>query len=254
MATNNTIWQQLLKPNKGNAAIWMNALLMLVGLFALNWSAASILTAYFFETIIIGLIHIVKLLTVLWVGRAQREHPAPQQAAVFNSIFGVLFFMVHYFLFVFVQSVFMFSFLEQALPGVNNAFNVVGNYGHLLQQPDTQQAVALILVTNIVLALRNFFLPQKYHTYRMAYLFFQPYLRIVIQQVVVLLAGFFILLNAATAAAILLVLVRLVVDLVLYGSFANTQNREAVIDRLTVKQDGDTKTKTKKLLEYFFRD
>lgn len=237
----------MLRPDKANAFLWVNALCMLVGLFLLHWSAAAILTAYFFETIIIGCIHVIKMITVYGWSRKQKNIP-PYKKTNTNHITMIPFFMVHYFFFVFVQSVFMFLLLPGEVPGIKEPFRVIHNYTVLLQQPDTQQAVALLFFTNVVIALREFFVPQQYHRYTVGGLFVQPYVRIFIQQFVVILSGFFMFIPGATVGAVLLILIRLFVDLLLFAGATNKGNKEKLLTTLTAKQDAATREKTNKIL------
>lgn len=238
--------RQMLLPTKANAFLWVSALCMLFGLLFLHWSPAAVLTAYFFETIIIGLLHVVKMLAVLWWGKEQpalltgknNSHPG----------FLVPFFGVHYFFFVFVQSVFIFLLLQGEVPGIKEPFQVLYNYRVLLQNSDTQQAVALIAFTNLVLVLRQFFLPGKYRTATVQALFLQPYVRIFIQQLVVILSGFFIFLPGAVIAAVLLILIRLGIDLVLFAVTNQKEKREALVNALTREQKGEVQAKTREAL------
>lgn len=238
---------KMVLPTKANAFLWVSALCMLFGLLFLHWSPAAVLTAYFFETIIIGLLHVVKMLAVLWWGKEQTALPAGNNN---NSHPGFLvpFFLVHYFFFVFIQSVFMFLLLKGEVQGIKEPFRVLHNYRLLLQNSDTQQAVALIAFTNLVLALRQFFLPGKYRTATVQALFLQPYVRIFIQQLVVILAGFFIFIPGAVIAAVLLILIRLGIDLVLFTVTNCKEIREELVNVLTNKQEGEVQAKTREAL------
>ncbi len=253
MSTASLSRRQILLPNKANAFLWVSALCMLFGLLVLHWSPASVLTAYFFETIIIGLIHVVKMLTVLFWSKAQKAIP-PNKKTNENHGGSILFFIAHYFFFVFVQSVFMFLLLQGEVSGVKDSFQVWNNYAVLLQQSDTQQAVALIFFTNIVIALRQFFIPGKYHVYTLAGMFMQPYVRIIIQQFVVIVSGFFMFMNGAIVAAILLIATRLVIDLYLFAAASKKETKEALLNALTNKQDDKTKAKTKDMLRGMLDD
>ncbi len=239
--------KQMLLPTKANAFLWVSALCMLFGLLFLHWSPAAVLTAYFFETIIIGLLHVVKMLAVLGWGKQQQALPAGKNN---NSHPGFLvpFFLVHYFFFVFVQSVFMFLLLQGEVPGIKEPFQVLHNYRVLLQNSDTQQAVALIAFTNLVLALRQFFLPGKYRTATVQALFLQPYVRIFIQQLVVILSGFFMFIPGAVIAAVLLILIRLGIDLVLFAVTDRKEKREELVNALTREQEGEVQAKTREAL------
>ncbi len=242
----------ILRPHKGNVAIWLNALWMFAGIFFLGWSASSILLAYFFETIIIGIIHIMKMLVVTYAGKTQKEASLNKKEYKEPPLSLVLFFIMHYFFFIFVQSVFLFSFMEGSDPGIKKAFNVVGNYMYVLERPDVQQAVLAIILMNVILAIRNFFIPGKQHQYTVKEMLFQPYLRIFIQQFVVILGGFFLLFGGSTGAAIVLILLRLFIDLSLQAAAQRKEIKEKIIQKMSEKQTEEEVKKTKSMLSTFF--
>ncbi len=242
----------ILRPRKGNITIWLNALWMFAGIFFLGWSASSILLAYFFETIIIGIIHIVKMLTVTYAGQAQKESGRNKKEYKEPPLSLVIFFIMHYFFFLFVQSVFLFSFMQGGDSGIKKAFHVVGNYMQVLERPDVQQAVLAIILMNVILAIRNFFLPGKYHQYTVKEMLFQPYLRIFIQQFVVILGGFFLLFGGSTGAAVVLILLRLFIDLCLQAAAQRQDIKENIIRKMSEKQTAEDAKKTESMLATFF--
>ena len=242
-------YKRIFFPNRDNAALWLNACWLLIGIFFLGWGPASVLLAYFLETMVIGLIHIIKIFTV-WKWGQKQERIATERGLLQGGG-AILFFFVHYFFFVFVQSVFLFSFMERRDADIVNAFDVWHNYLQVLKRPDVQQALMAIVFTNVILAIRHFFLPGKYRELTISQLFFQPYLRIFIQQFTVLLGGFFMLLGGMHAAAVILILLRLTVDLVLLAASRHTPLRERISDKLTEKQQEGDRKKTKEILDTF---
>ncbi len=243
-------------PNQQNLFIWFNALVMLVGLVFFGWRPAMVVFAYVFETIVVGLIHVFKLWAVYRYGDAQKAVPVSKDPRQMNGFAIIPFFMVHYFFFIFVQSVFIFSLVGKAIPGLDsNSFNVFGNYAFLLSQPDMLLAFACIAVSNTLASIKDFFIPQRYHHYTSNQLFMQPYLRIFVQQLVSILSGFFILLtNGAMVVALLLIVLRLTLDLYLVAIRNNQQLKDRVLERLSrnKKQDGTEQNgMSKKDLETF---
>ncbi|MFN3665459.1 MAG: DUF6498-containing protein [Sediminibacterium sp.] len=224
-------------PTGRNLFIWANSLLMLAGLFFFGWRPVIIVFAYVFETIIIGIIHLFKLWYVLKYGEAQNNHVASKDPRQINGYGIIPFFLVHYFFFIFVQSVFIFSAVGKSLPGLSSdAFNVFGNYKFLLSQTDMQLAFASIALANIGYTFRNFFVTGRYHKYTVNMLFMQPYIRIFIQQLVAILAGFFFFFkDGAMVAALLLIITRLVLDLYLQAIKYNAQARNKLKEKLSAK-------------------
>lgn len=240
-------------PNKENLFIWLNALVMFTGLLFFNWRPAIIVFAYVFETIIIGIIHIFKLWSVLSWGSTQKNTPVSKDPRQMNG-FGIIpFFIVHYFFFIFIQSVFIFSFMGSSIPGISNdGFDVLGNYSLLLSQTDMQLAFACIVVTNTAQATRQFFIPQRYHDFTMQELFMQPYIRIIVQQFVSILAGFFfLLLNNGLSVAIVLIIVRSVIDLYLCALKHNSSMRQHLMAKINQSRKSDKPLVTDRQVDLF---
>ncbi len=78
-----------------------------------GWSPFYVVIAYFLETIIIGLIHVVKMVTVLQKGHAQKEAVILNKFDNMNHWGAILFFMFHYFFFVAIQSIFAFALFDK---------------------------------------------------------------------------------------------------------------------------------------------
>ncbi len=241
-------------PNQQNLFTWLNTLVMLAGLLFFHWRPVMIVFAYVFETIIIGVIHICKLLAVYKFGRAQREAPLSKDPRSMNGFGIVPFFIVHYFFFIFVQSVFIFSFIGNSVPGMgNDAFDVLANYRFLLAQPDMLMAFACICAANIAYAVKNFFAPQRYHAFTLSQLFLQPYIRIFVQQFVSIASGFFFMLFAdgAMAVALVLILTRLWMDLYLSAIANNQSMKRALIKKLTKDGKNNADRITEKQIDLF---
>jgi len=228
-------------PDSRNLFIWLNMLMMLAGLFFLGWRPVIVVFAYVFETIVIGIIHLLKLWMVYRYGETQQNAPVSADPRQMNGWGIIPFFLVHYFFFIFVQSIFIFSTLGESLPGLpSDGFNVLANYRFLLSQTDMQLAFASIAVSCIAYSIRNFFLPKRFHAYTMTALFMQPYIRIFVQQFVAILAGFFFFFtDGAMAAAVLLIFIRFALDLYLFAVKYNPLVQQRLINRIT--QDGKFK-------------
>ena len=240
-------------PNRQNLFIWLNAITLFIGLLLLDWRPAIIVFAYVFETIIIGIIHVFKLWSVFSWGTTQKNTPVSKDPRQMNGFGFIPFFIAHYFFFIFVQSVFIFSFMGSSIPGINNdGFDVLRNYKTLLSQTDMQLAFASIAITNTAFATRNFFIPQRYHDFTMQQLFMQPYIRIIVQQFVSILAGFFFFfVNNGLAVAIVLIIVRTVIDLYLSALKKNSSLRNKLIEKLNQSNKSDKPLVTEQQLDLF---
>lgn len=228
-------------PGKHNFWVWVQAIIMFTGLIWWRWSPLLVVMAYFFETIIVGIIQIAKMWTVWRYGREQEVAVKTDKHDTMNHIGAIPFFMVHYFFFIAIQSIFVFSFFGSEL-GSNDAFNLIDNYSILLSKPEFMLVFTIQAVTHIGMVARQWFLPGRYHFYTLKKLFIQPYLRIFIQQFVTILAGFFfIILNTGMAAAILLIVLRLLLDCLLLAARYDEGIKSSIVAYLS--KDGDVKPK-----------
>ncbi len=207
------MFKDIVQINEANRAVYLNALFLLFLLLVGVADAFAIVIAYFFETIVIGLIHVVKLYLTVRYGR-----PSSPQSKGMDGYGIIPFFMVHYGLFVGVQSIFVITFFAPSMFEDVSPSNIVENYGDTLLTSGMLVVLASIIFTNLAYFYTNFLNPKRYEAYAPDEIFMKPYLRIFIQQFVVILAGFFfIILDAGMAAALFLVLIRTFVDLVIVG-------------------------------------
>lgn len=234
---------KIFKPHTGNTLIMLQALLLLLLLFVGYISPETIVFGYFFETIIIGIIHAVKLFLVVKHGK---EDPPGTKSMQGYGV--VLFFMVHYGMFVAIQLIFVFSFFSGALEGIDNGFNLFQNFKVLVRTNGMGVMLGSLLLTNLAYFYHNFWTPSKYREYAPSEIFMGPYVRIFIQQFVVILAGFFfVFLNAGYAAAVLLIGIRLLVDLVIVSIKKDAAFLEVLSEKLA--KPGQDPSEVKQQLE-----
>ncbi|MDC7994360.1 DUF6498-containing protein [Altibacter sp. HG106] len=230
----------ILLPNKYNAVVWAQAVFFAV-LVALGIvDALTVLLAYFLETIIVGMLHVIKLAMVNRYGKASESNDPNQP----RGIGLILFFIMHYGFFVAIQSIFMFGFFEGAIPEITSGFNLIENYSYAFRHPGIIPVLASIIVTNVAYFITNFIQPQRYKEYRASELLMKPYVRIFVQQFAVILGGFFfVILQAGTAAAVFLILFRLGVDLVMVALRKNGNALQTVAEKLSKTEEEALKMK-----------
>lgn len=248
----NTISTWLL-PNTRNLFIWGNAVVMLTGLLVFNWRPAMIVFAYVFETIIIGFIHVFKLWAVYRWGKTQKNAPVSKDPRQMNG-FGIIpFFIAHFFFFIYVQSVFIFTFMGDSIKGIgNDGFNVLKNYWFLLSQTDMQLAFACISIAHTGYVFRNFFVPKRYHDFTMQQLFMQPYIRILVQQFVTILAGFFFFItDNGLSVALVLIVTRTVIDLYLLAAKYDPEIRTKLASKINQSNKSGKTVVTEQQIDLF---
>ncbi|MEZ4858554.1 MAG: DUF6498-containing protein [Flavobacteriaceae bacterium] len=232
-------------PNKYNYLVWGNAVLLLVLLLLEKTDPSSIVFAYFLETIIIGVFHCIKLGMVNSLGK--RSNPNVKMPS--STLGIILFFLVHYGMFVGIQSIFLFSFFQKTIPQLEDGFHLLHNYGVILGQEGIPILLASLFVSNLKYFYSNFLQKEQYKEYSVSSLFFKPYVRIFIQQFTVILAGFFFMIfSEGFAAAILLIVFRLLVDLIIIGIHRDSNNLDKLLRKIT-KNEADFLEAKKKLQE-----
>ncbi len=221
------MWIEVLLPTKHNAVLWANALFLALLLVLKLADPLTVVFAYFLETIIIGIIHLVKLWLVSNYGKKSSDSQFQMR-----GIPLMLFFTVHYGMFVAIQSVFAFTLFQSSIPDLKPGFDLIFNYKYIFSSAGMPLILSSILINNLSYFYTNFWRNEKYKDYAPDNIFMKPYVRIFIQQFVVILAFFFfILFNSGLIAAVLLIIFRLLVDLVLVSLKKDSE----ILDKLSKK-------------------
>lgn len=206
--------------------IIVTSIFMMIGVLFFNWSAATILFAYFFETFIIGIIHFFKMLSIALWGNVSKSRA--------ENFFQAIFFVVHFGGFLAGQSIFLFVILDE-IGGYHfdSPFNIINNFLVLMKEPYFIEIFGLLFISELYRAIKYFFSPKKYRTVKSSVMLFLPYPRIFIQQFVVLLGFFMVLLGqGSTAAAILLILMRLAAELMMIHINNNDAIKEKIVNHI----------------------
>lgn len=205
-----------LLPDHTNYLVWLMATYMLFVLIWLQLNPEMLLIGYFMETILIGIVYLIKM-GMTWY--FSRECSFKDTYGKLSEFFLIPFFAFHYFFFVAIQSVFLFTFFRDLLPGIKSELDLVDNYLRILQDRDVQIAISGLIVFQLLTMMKDFLLPGQYRTGVVKDLMAEPYIRIFVQQLVVILTGFlFLFFHAGLAAGVLLILVRMLLDLIRIAS------------------------------------
>lgn len=187
-----TTWKDVTKRklSQGDWSLIIANLIPVLGVWFLGWSAKEVFLVYCLETIIIGCFTLLKLLIT---GLIVKKDTWQNQGRVAKQPFWffMLFFLVHYGMFVAIQ---MGLFFAVSGIGDDNGigfFNFVSKWPSLL----TNEAYIMLGVFIVSYGFRlttDFILTGDYKTSSLGYLMFQPYGRIFIQQVTVILGSMFL--------------------------------------------------------------
>lgn len=185
-------------------------LIPVYGVWFEGWNAAQIFLVFCLETVIIGIFNVAKMTCVtLFVKRKDVWNTKPV-ITMMSGFFFIIFFIVHYGFFVFIQTQIFFG-----VSGILGNRSFLGSYRQIPEALGNDgQLVLLIFITYYTLnTLYSFFLSGEYKTVSMNKLMIQPYSRIFIQQFVVIAGAVFIALGFDTIFIMILVFVKLAFDL-----------------------------------------
>lgn len=188
-----TTWNDVIKRklSQSDYLLILANLVPVYGVWFLNWSAKEVFIVYCFETIIIGFFTLLKLgiagafkKTDVWQKTGSNTIKQP-------AITFMLFFLVHYGMFVAIQMGLFFSVSGIGKETGLGFFNFFSKWPRLI----TNEAYIMLGVFIVSYAFRNvteFILSGEYKTASLGYLMFQPYGRIFIQQVTVIIGSMFL--------------------------------------------------------------
>lgn len=176
------------------------------GVWFEGWNAAQIFLVFCLETVIIGIFNVLKMGCVTVFVKPKDVWSTNGGITMVGGLFFIIFFIVHYGFFVFIQTQIFFS-----VSGLIKDNSVLGSYSQIpAALGNDGQLLLLIFITYYTLhTLYNFFLSGEYKTISMGKLMFQPYGRIFIQQFVVIVGSMFLTMGFNKIFILVLVLVKL---------------------------------------------
>ena len=228
-----------------NKNVWLTALFYIALILIGKLSATEFVIVYALETVIIGIFHVVKMLTITFLSENMKNDKG-------KGVGLTLFFLVHYGFFVFIQTTFFFVFLSMGDDRISDSFGL-SNIITVLQFEGIQVALVLMLFSHIFKFWFNFYNNQRYQEVELALYMFQPYVRIIIQQFVAIVPGFFIIFgNGGYAVAVVLILIRTVVDIFL----SQIKNDEKMFQKAVnffmkdYKKNNDKRLEEEKVIQF----
>jgi len=196
-------------PNKQNLFVWFNAI-FLTGLLLIGKAdSLTIVTAYFLETIIVGIVYVFKMYSIISFDNSKQ--PSVSGSSNYSMI---LFFLFHYVFFIAVQLVFVFVFIGISDNHIKEAFYLLQNLKYVLSYNGMTLVLISITAYNFADYILNFIIPKKHETSSLNKIFMEPYLRIFVQQFTVILSGFFIIFSSGIlVVAVILIIFRTLIEL-----------------------------------------
>ena len=187
-----TTWKDVTKNKltQGDWSLIIANLIPVIGVWFLEWNAREVFIVYCLETIIIGCFTLLKLLiTGLIVKKDAWQNQGKASKQPFW--FFMLFFLVHYGMFVAIQMGLFF-----AVSGIGDEHGITF-LNFFTKWPSLLTREAYIMLGVFILSYgyrmtTDFILTGDYKTASLGYLMFQPYGRIFVQQVTVILGSIFL--------------------------------------------------------------
>ena len=166
-------------------------LLPIIGVWFLEWSPTEVFMVYALETVIIGFFTLLKMGIVTFFRKTDIWYNQGSSSKV-SGLFFMLFFLVHYGMFVAIQTG---MFIE--VSGIGKEYHL-GFFDFFLHWPkyftsgNLQYMLLGFFISYGFNMVWNFIRPGLYRTIPMTLLMFQPYGRIFIQQITVILGSIFL--------------------------------------------------------------
>jgi hypothetical protein len=185
-------------------------LIPLYGVWFEGWNASEVFLVYCLETVIIGIINVLKMACVTIFVRQADVWENGGSTSMQSGWFFIFFFIIHYGFFVFVQTQIFFN-VSRLIPDGSFLLNyskipeLLGDNGKLL----LLIFIAYYTMQNVF----DFFLSGNYKTISMGRLMFEPYMRIFVQQFVVILGSIFITFGAGKVFILVFVIAKIFFEL-----------------------------------------
>ena len=210
-------------------------LIPLYGVWFEDWNASQIFLVYCLETVIIGIINVLKMACVTLFVRKKDTWENGGSSTMQSGWFFIFFFIVHYGFFVFIQTQLFFSVSGLIPDGsfIKNYSKIPGLLG------DNGKLMLLIFIVYYTLQnIFDFFLSGNYKTISMGRLMFEPYIRIFVQQFVVILGSMFLGFGADKIFILIFIIIKIFFEL-----FVNFNRLLTIVEkRQALKNERENKS------------
>lgn len=200
-------------------------LVPLYGVWFEGWSATEVFLVYCLETVIIGVINVLKMACVTIFVRSKDVWENGGATSMQSGWLFIFFFIAHYGFFVLVQTQIFFG-----VTGIGGDASFFGKYALVpALLGDNGKLLLLIFITYYTLQnIFSFFLNGTYKTISLGRLMFEPYMRIFVQQVVVIVGSIFLSFGAGKVFILIFIVVKIFFELfVNFGRFLDIAERKA---------------------------
>ncbi len=182
-------------------------LLPVAGVWLWDWSPYEVFLVYCLETIIIGIINLVKMGIITAVRKTDIWYNGPTQTKQ-SGLFFMLYFLMHYGIFVGVQMGLFFGVSGIGKGSNINAFSFFYKWPQLISNDSLIMLGAFVFVYGYKMVV-DFILSRQYRIIPMTLLMFQPYGRIFIQQITVILGSIFLTFGAGKIFILIFAIIKI---------------------------------------------
>ena len=233
--------------SKTNNAILLNAVFLVALLLLGKADPMAIVFAYVFETIVIGLIHALKLFFIIRYDNV----PGKIETKLINFA-SIFFFLIHYGFFVAVQSVFLYTTFAINDDRFSTSLNP-NNFLVIFDLEGFYLVAFSIIITHLAEFYFNFIKNKKYLNQDFSSYFSKPYLRIFVQQFLAIIPFIFLFLSnyVGVIAALLLILIRTILDIYIDQIGKNPQKIKKLAKFLTKAKPEEFEKVEKTLFTFF---
>lgn len=175
-----------------------------------GWNASEVFLVYCLETVIIGVINVLKMACVTLFVKKTGVWENGGSFTMQRGWFFIFFFIVHYGFFVFIQTQIFFS-----VSGMIPDRAMLGSYAQIpaLLGDNGKLMLLIFIVYYTVQNFIDFFMTGNYKTTTMGRLMFEPYIRIFVQQFVVILGSTFLSFAAGKIFILIFVVAKIFFEL-----------------------------------------
>ncbi len=185
-------------------------LIPLYGVWFEGWDAHQVFLVYCMETVIIGIMNVIKMAFVTLFVRKQDIWQNGGGYSMQSGWLFIVFFILHYGFFVFIQTQLFFAF-----SGIIPSGSFIAKYSRIPALLGDHGKL-LLLIFILYYTMQNvfgFFTSGIYKTISMGRLMFEPYLRIFVQQLVVIAGSIFLHFGAGKIFVAIFVAVKIFFEL-----------------------------------------
>ena len=198
--------------NRNDWIIIISNAVPVAGVWFLGWSAVEAFIVYALETLILGLLTVLKLLTVTIVKGKDNWYNQGKTTQV-SGLFFIFFFVLHYGIFAAVQTAIFSGVAKIGPPGAGPLYFFFHWWEFI--NADTAWMLGTFVASYLLRDYIPFIASGQYRQVPLMLLMFQPYGRILIQQFTVIAGSMFLLFHFDKVFILIFALVKIGVEVYL---------------------------------------